>query len=124
MRWDAVHEVQIAGKKIEPQQPLLDTLVLNLMREGFVTAPFDLHAASRFAVLWNDRQERNIIRGLQQTQKATREELKVDCLIVATALAQEASCIYSHDGKLKAFAADSIPVIELPVGEEQMHLGL
>src|SRR5437764_1417128 len=28
MRWDAVHEVQIAGKKIEPQQPLLDTLIV------------------------------------------------------------------------------------------------
>src|SRR5713101_2004129 len=26
MRWDDVHEVQIAGKKSEPQRPLLDTL--------------------------------------------------------------------------------------------------
>jgi hypothetical protein len=95
---------------------------LNLMREGFVTAPFDLPAASRFAILWNERQQNNVIRDLQQIHKATREELKVDCLIVATALAREAACIYSHDVKLKTFAGESIQVLELPVGEEQMNL--
>src|SRR6266852_6722618 len=30
MRWDDVHEVQIAGKKSEPQRPLLDTLIFIL----------------------------------------------------------------------------------------------
>jgi predicted nucleic acid-binding protein len=98
--------------------------VVNLIGQGFVTAPFDLQAAAEFARLWDDRQKRNIIRDLQEIQKATREELKVDCLIVATAIAQKASCIYSCDGKLKAFAAESIPVIELPMGEEQLDLGL
>jgi hypothetical protein len=27
MKWYAVHEVQIPGKKIEPKRPLLDTLI-------------------------------------------------------------------------------------------------
>jgi TnpA family transposase len=34
MRWDAGHEVQIAGKKIEPQRPLLDTLVLDAILDN------------------------------------------------------------------------------------------
>ena len=97
--------------------------VLNLMRETFITAPYDLQAAARFAALWQERSEGNFIKRLQDELGATRAELRADCMIVATALAQNASCIYSHDRKLKTFAGDAIPVVELPREQDQLPLG-
>lgn len=97
--------------------------VLNSMRESFITAPYDLQAAARFASLWRERQESNVIRNLQEEEKATRTELRADCMIVATALVQKSSCIYSHDKKLKIFAGDAIAVIELPREQNQLNLG-
>ncbi len=96
--------------------------VLNLMRESFLTAPYDLQAAARFASLWRERAANNSIKILQDDLGATRQELRADCMIVATALAQKASCIYSHDKRLKAFAGDAIQVIEIPKQQTQFDL--
>jgi len=92
------------------------------MRDMFIIAPYGVQAAVHFASLWQDRQERNIVKDLQDTEKATRAELRADCMIVATALAQKASCIYSHDRKLKTFAGSALPIIELPREQTQFDL--
>jgi predicted nucleic acid-binding protein len=101
----------------------MHTMVLNLMREGFLTAPYDLQAAACFASLWQERDEGNIIRYLRDELQATRAELRADCMIVATAIVQKASCIYSHDKKLKTFAGNAIQVIKLPREQDQLNLG-
>jgi len=89
---------------------------------GFIIVPYDLQAAARFAALWKEREERNIIEKLKVDFEATRTQLRADCMIVATALAQNASCIYSHDRRLKAFAGDSIHVYKLPREQRQYDL--
>jgi predicted nucleic acid-binding protein len=96
--------------------------VLNLMREIFITAPYDLQAAARFASLWQERSANNLIKDLQDELQATRAELRADCMIVATAITHKASCIYSHDRKLKAFAGNAISVIELPREQDQLNM--
>lgn len=97
---------------------------LSLMRESFITAPYDLQAAARFASLWRKRVANNSIKILQDDLGATRQELRADCMIVATALVQKASCIYSHDTKLKVFAGKAIEVIEIPKEQIQLDLEL
>jgi predicted nucleic acid-binding protein len=98
--------------------------VLNIMRQTFITAPYDLQAAARFAALWHEREASNLIKTLRDERQATRAELRADCMIVATALAQQAACIYSHDRTLATFAGDAIPVLELPHEQGQLPLGL
>jgi hypothetical protein len=89
---------------------------------GFIIAPYDLQAAARFAALWKEREERNIIEKLKMDFEATRTQLRADCMIVATALAQNSSCIYSHDRRLRAFAGDAIHVYDLPTEQRQYDL--
>jgi len=96
--------------------------VLNLLRQGFVTAPYDLKAASKFAELWQDRKEAGVVKDLLENDGATRVELKADCMIVATALASGVDRIISHDVGLKKFAGSSVEVRELPSAEEQIVL--
>lgn len=48
--------------------------------------------------------------------------MKADLMIIATALAKGASCIYSEDSGLKKFAQDYIDGKPLPNIEKQMSL--
>jgi len=80
----------------------------------FSTPPFDLKAATIFAQICQAKKESRIIEDLQQNLDATRTELRADCMIVATAIAQNAGYIISHDAKLKRFAEGYISVYEIP----------
>jgi predicted nucleic acid-binding protein len=80
------------------------TTIADLLERHFITAAFDLKASMHFARIWQDRDQRGVITLLKQRDRATRAELKADCMIVATAVAQGASCIYSHDDNLAGFA--------------------
>lgn len=92
-------------------EPKHHPMVLNLIRDAFYVAPFDAPAAAIFAKLW---QEKTAIVKQLQGQGATRQELKADGMIVATAIAQKAGALYSHDDKLKSFAGVSIEVLQIP----------
>ncbi len=87
--------------------------VINLFDRGFVVAPFDTAAASQFAKIWLSRKGQESVNSLIESGK-TRTELKMDSLIVATAISQGAECIYSHDEGVKAFGQDYIEVKEIP----------
>jgi hypothetical protein len=75
-----------------------------------------------FARIWQDRDQRGVITLLKQRDRATRAELKADCMIVATAVAQGASCIYSHDDNLAGFANGQIDVRRMPDLASQLQL--
>ena len=99
-------------------------LTSNLLSSGFMTPAFDLSAASHFARLWQRKQESGLIESIRKEQGATRSELKADCMIVATSLAQKAEAIYSHDFKLKRFANGEIDVLEIPALAPRSQVGL
>jgi hypothetical protein len=94
-------------------------ILSNLGESGFITLPYDLQAAARFATLWKEREEKGLIQKIKEEYEARRTQLRADCMIIATALAQNSSCIYSHDGRLRAFAGDAIHVYDLPTEQRQ-----
>ena len=102
--------------------PDLHVLFTNLLQQGFMIPPFDVKASMYFAKIWQDRKEKKIIEQLQNEHKARREELKADCMIVATAVANNASSIITYDDKLIKFAEGQIKTSEIPKIPEQQNL--
>lgn len=82
--------------------------LLGTLEKHFLIIPFDLHAALHYSQIWRRHH------GLRAELGVTREQMKADFMIVSTAVARGASCIYSHDGPLRAFAKGHIEIKELP----------
>ncbi|MEL6779389.1 MAG: PIN domain-containing protein [Cyanobacteria bacterium J06597_16] len=94
-----------------------------LLHKNFRVIPFDTRAAAIFANLWKDWQKKKNKLPDSFLSQATRAEMKTDYMIIATALAQGATCIYSEDRKLKKFAEEHLKVVGLPTTYEQRILG-
>lgn len=78
-----------------------------LIQRLFVVAPFDTQAAAHFAVMWRMSKQLHGKTGI------SRAEMKADFMIVATAIARNARCIYSEDVGLRKFAQNYIKVCSL-----------
>lgn len=102
--------------------PELHSMVSNLVERSFVVGDFDLRASSCFARMWRDKKDRGVIQTLQHQASVAKVKLRADCMIAATAVANGASCIYSHDKDVKAIAEGHILVREVPLIEEQLDL--
>jgi hypothetical protein len=104
-----------------PIPPELHPMVINLFNKNFIIAPFDALCASKFSLIWNKNKEE-----AQELVKKgiTRAQLKADGLIVATAVARKAECIYSYDKWIKTFANGFVDVKEIPFIPEQKKLEL
>ncbi|MBF0241005.1 MAG: PIN domain-containing protein [Desulfamplus sp.] len=76
----------------------------------FKIPPFDIQAAVIYAKMW---QSNKALRKDEKNQGAKREEMKADCMIVATAKARGSSCIYSEDVRLRKFAEGHIKAAAL-----------
>jgi len=87
--------------------------VFNLMQREFVVAQYDAKAALHYARIWRARQGDQVFESLKESGK-TRQELKADRMIVATAVAHEVECIYSHDRGVMAFGKDFVDVQCVP----------
>lgn len=95
--------------KVEPSK---HERFIKLMEKRFIVPPFDVQAASYFAQIWqNNKQLRN---SLMNDGVVTRKELKADSMIVATAVARKAWCIYSMDPHIKKFANGYVEVLDVP----------
>lgn len=93
--------------------------VIRQFSRKFMLAPYDAQAAATFANIWDVR--KNDLPQLASDPDKTRQMLKADCMIVATAYARNAVCIYSHDPHIKAFAQGFIDVFELPSANTQLN---
>lgn len=93
----------------------------NLIQRNFMVAQFDVRAASFYAKIWRAKQNKALLEELSASGK-TRQELKADRLIIATALANGAECIYSHDNGVIAFGKDFIDVRDVPPAPSQARL--
>jgi len=80
---------------------------LRRVQRRFVSPNFDSLSAIQFARLWRSYRDR--VRELQQ-EGLTRNRIRGDWFIVASALAQRASCIYSEDPHLHRCAQGLIEV--------------
>ena len=91
--------------------------LLEVLNRRFQIPPFDVRTAAVAAGLWRDAAERNphlreVVReAFPGTEKS---KIKADMMILATALVRKADILYTHDGPLRATAADFIEVRDLP----------
>ena len=99
-------------------------MVINLLETGFDIPSYDAKSAALFARLWREKKKSGLVGEIQSNLQATRQELKADCMIVATAISRNAEVIYSHDAKLKSFANGNIKVHELPEFQLQESFAL
>jgi len=99
-------------------------MTLNLLQGAFLIPSYDAASSAIFARLWREKKESGAVDQIREELQATRQELKADCMIVATAIAQKADAIFSHDAKLKAFASGQIKVLEVPGLQAQQKLSL
>jgi len=88
--------------------------VIKLLSSFCHIQPFDANCASLHAKLWQEKQDSGIIQAMRSSDTATRQEIKADCMIVSTALANNARFIYTHDRGLTFFAQGSIECREIP----------
>lgn len=99
-------------------------MVNNLINSAFFVLPFDSISSVAFARLWRERQESGAIEKLKSEAGAKRQELKADCMIVASSLAHKVDAIYSHDETLRKFSNGTVPVLEIPKMPAQQPLEL
>lgn len=114
----------VVGELLTAVETRSHLMTLNLLQSAFIVPPYDAAASAIFARLWQKKQESGAIDRIRRELSATRQELKADCMIVATAVAQKADALYSHDAKLARFAADEMKVLEVPRLQAQRRLDL
>ena len=85
----------------------------------FCCVSFCMGCSSIYARLWH--QKKSMIKDIAINYQATRQELKADCFIIATAIYQKASLIYSNDKKITKFAQGEIEVKEIPILPHQIN---
>lgn len=81
--------------------------------KGFQIQPFDIAAATKFAELRALRIQDGTIDSLLETGLYHRD-ITADGMIVATAIAHKAKCIYSDDLGVSRFAGATIECSEMP----------
>lgn len=101
------------------------TALLDVLNRRFQLPPFDVRTAAVAAELWRGAAERNphlrdqINEAFPGTQRA---KIKVDMMILATALVRKADILYTHDGPLRTVADGLIEVRHLPPPREKQSV--
>lgn len=83
------------------------------MTENYFIAPFDQKAALHYARMWNSRDHQKTV-GELKASGLTKREIDADRMIIATAVAHQAECIYSHDKDLRKFATGFCDAFDIP----------
>ncbi|HVC96887.1 MAG TPA: hypothetical protein VND64_24625 [Pirellulales bacterium] len=86
-------------------------LSLARLSRGFLVAPFDAKAAVIAADLQTDW---NKLKAIGDEFGLTKQQIKADINVLASALAVNASCLYSEDKQMKSFAQGRIIIRPLP----------
>lgn len=95
--------------------------VLGQFRRNFMIYPFDLEAAMHYAKIWGTLKSASVDEA--QIKRGTlRSEVRTDCMIVATAAARGAACIYSNDDDIHEIAYGYIRAERMPEILTQMNL--
>jgi len=95
---------------------------LNVISRNLMIAPYDAVAAIEFARIWQAKMEQKVIEKLRKEEGFGKNHLKIDGMIVATAITKKATCICSYDKGLKKFAEGYIEVREIPNLPSQQSL--
>ncbi len=105
----------VLGEFLMRVPPQAHSNVLSLFHAHFIVPPYDALCASQFARIW---QHKN---GLKSGE-LSRREIKVDSMIVAVAIVQQAEAIYSNDDGLRKVAQGLIDVRPMPALPRQLSI--
>lgn len=83
-----------------------------ILNKNFRVVNFDNLCALKYAQILNGKFED--VKKIGQENDWSRQKMKLDHLIIASAIANNATCIYSYDKGLKSFANNLIDVKEFP----------
>jgi predicted nucleic acid-binding protein len=103
----------VVAEILAPEPLEKHAVIMDKIAKNTIIADFDMRAASIYAHLFLNR-----IEELKKTANqigVDNQKMKVDHLIIASAMAQGANCIYSHDLGIKSFGQRYLEVRELPV---------
>lgn len=113
---DNKHQVMlptiVLAEILAPEPLEKHPVIMEVVTKNFIVADFDLRASSRYAILFMNKIE--ALKKIAAENDIDNQKMKVDHLIVATALVGGANCIYSHDRGLKTFGQRHIDVKDLP----------
>jgi predicted nucleic acid-binding protein len=87
-------------------------LITETLSKAFIIADFDTRAAMKYAQILYNRLP--LVKRIADDNEISRQKMKIDHTIIATALVNHAACIYSYDRGLKAFAEGLIDIKEFP----------
>jgi predicted nucleic acid-binding protein len=94
---------------------------INVIQRHLMIVPYDAIAALQFAKVWQAKYPK-LAEELRDSEGIRKNHLKIDCMIVATAITRKADCIYSYDRGLQKFAEGYIEVREIPDSSSQQSL--
>lgn len=102
----------VLAEILAPEPVIIRAKYLEILNKSFIISPFDSRAALKYAeILYNRFSE---VKEAADNTNTSRQKMKADHMIIATALVNGANCIYSTDLGLKAFANGLIDVRDLP----------
>ncbi len=125
-QWADEHQYEIIiptvviAEVLAPEPPDIREQYLQILDESFLIRNFDVRAALKYAEILHNRFEE--VKAIAKEENVTRQRMKIDHTIIATALVNDAKCIYSYDRPLKKFAAGIIDVKEFPTAPAKPNL--
>ena len=108
----------VVAEILAPEPPGVRARYLEVLKRSFIIAPFDERAALKYAEMLHNRFAE--VRNLAASTGTSRQRMKVDHMIIATAIVNNANCIYTTDNGLKAFASGHIDIRDLPTIREEL----
>lgn len=102
----------VLAEILASEPPQIRAKYIEILSKNFILLPFNEMAALKYAELLFNRFDD--IKNIATSVNASRQRMKADHMIVATAIVNNANAIYSTDNGLKAFAEGFIDVRDLP----------
>lgn len=93
--------------------------VIGKLEKRFILTPFDAQTSSCFADIWFRKKETR-----KEEPTCTRDHLKADMMIVASAITSGSDHIFSCDDHVPKISENEILCSDIPVEETQLELGL
>lgn len=112
----AKHQVMIPtivlAEVLAPEPLEKYPVLMDKISKGFMICDFDLKSAARYGQIFMNRIEE--LKRVAKENEIDNQKMKVDHLIIACALANNAGCIYSTDRGIRTFGTQHIEVRPLP----------
>lgn len=106
--------------KVPPED---HTDFIRLITDGFEVPTFDARVAARFAKIWTEKKDHPDLIAAKQAGETTKNIVRADCMVVATALVAGASYVVTNNLRdLRWFADRHIEVLDIPETAAQLAL--